>query len=124
MYVSVCLCVRADPNVSSGGFGLKTLLISLLEKIDEFELLVERHFSTTEALLAEENSQRTQLEKSLRSIAKQNYKLEKVSLARHSLGLPHSRALRACTFSFLCYTSADMFMGADVSYSGFRSPEQ
>ncbi|KFG32488.1 Oxysterol-binding protein, partial [Toxoplasma gondii p89] len=69
-----------------GGHELKRQLVALLQKIDSLQMIVERHFSTTEALLAEENSQRRQLEKSLRSMAKQNYKLEKTQQRMLALG--------------------------------------
>ncbi|PFH36619.1 Oxysterol-binding protein [Besnoitia besnoiti] len=69
-----------------GAHELKRQLVALLQKIDSLQLTVERHFSTTEALLAEENSQRRQLEKSLRSMAKQNYKLEKTQQRILALG--------------------------------------
>ncbi|CBZ50967.1 oxysterol-binding family protein, related [Neospora caninum Liverpool] len=73
-------------SAGTGAHELKRQLVALLQKIDSLQVTVERHFSTTEALLAEENSQRRQLEKSLRSMAKQNYKLEKTQQRMLALG--------------------------------------
>ena len=71
---------------------LRQDVASLLQRVDELQQLLQLLLQQWERLLSEEYTQRRQLEKSVRSLAKRNYKLDKVQTlnpkSMHALRLP------------------------------------
>ena len=65
----------ADPG--EGG-NLRSQVVLLLQRVDDLQQLLQQLLQQWERLLSEEYTQRRQLEKSVRSLAKRNYKLDKV----------------------------------------------
>ncbi|CDJ61640.1 Oxysterol-binding protein, related [Eimeria maxima] len=71
---SVAQITQTSPG--EGG-GLRSQVVLLLQRVDELQQLLQQLLQQWERLLSEEYAQRRQLEKSVRSLAKRNYKLDK-----------------------------------------------
>eukprot|EP00922_Rhytidocystis_sp_ex-Travisia-forbesii_P059611 GHVS01088395.1.p1 GENE.GHVS01088395.1~~GHVS01088395.1.p1 ORF type:complete len:1004 (+),score=178.91 GHVS01088395.1:167-3178(+) len=67
---------------------LKADSLRLIERVDFLEKILDRHLAQVEALVSEETLQRRQLEKSLKWLAKQNYRMEKAQQRSIAAGTP------------------------------------
>ncbi|OEH74393.1 oxysterol-binding related protein [Cyclospora cayetanensis] len=90
--------ISARQNIQArfeGGSQLRQDVVLLLQRVDELQQLLQQLLQQWEQLLSEEYTQRRQLEKSVRSLAKRTYKLDKVQGRLMQLSRQRSRLTAA-----------------------------